>query len=118
MDRAYPIAGTPADLQVVAHSPVTCGPGRRTFSDATYYTVPSGAGVFDTGSMEWVAALRGPDSKHSLQAPAVAFARTVTLNLLRAMAAGPLGSHHPARGDLATVGASTATSTGTGGRVG
>ncbi len=118
VDRAYPIAGTPADLQVVAHSPVTCGPGRRTFSDATYYTVPSGAGVFDTGSMEWVAALRGPDSKHSLQAPAVAFARTVTLNLLRAMAAGPLGSHHPARGDLATVGASTATSTGTGGRVG
>ena len=118
IDRAYPIAGTPANLQVVAHSPATCGPGRRTFSDATYYTVPSGAGVFDTGSMEWVRALHGPDSKHSLKAPTVAFARTVTLNLVRAMATGPLGHDHPARGDLAALGASPDTSTGTGGRIG
>jgi len=118
VDRAYPIAGTPATLQVVAHTPVTCGPGRHTFSDVTYYTVPSGAGVFTTGSMQWVPALHGPDSKHSLRAPAVAFARTVTLNLLRAMAAGPLGRTHPARPNLATLGASPSTSTGTGGQVG
>jgi hypothetical protein len=118
VDRAYPIAGTPANLQVVAHSPVTCGPGRRTFSDATYYTVPSGAGVFDTGSMEWVPALHGPDSSHALTASGVTFARQVTLNLLRAMAVGPLGQRHPASGDLATVGAPATTSTGTGGRVG
>ncbi|NUR94878.1 MAG: hypothetical protein HOV67_06400, partial [Kribbellaceae bacterium] len=44
-DRAYPISGTPANLQVVAHSPTTCAK-RRTFSDSTYYTVKSGAGVF------------------------------------------------------------------------
>jgi hypothetical protein len=118
VDRAYPISGTPANLQVIAHSPVTCGPGRHTFSDATYYTVPSGAGVFATGSMQWVPALRGPDSKHSLRAPAVAFARKLTLNLLQAMAAGPLGRRHPARADLATLGASPSTSTGTGGSVG
>ena len=100
VDRAYPIAGTPKNLQVVAHSPVTCGPSIHTFSDATYYTAPSGAGVFDVGSMNWVPALHGPNSKHSLDATGVAFARTVTLNLLRGMAAGPLGHTHPAVGDL------------------
>ena len=104
VDRAHPIAGTPATLQVVAHSPVTCGPTVHTFSDAAYYTVPSGAGVFDTGSMEWVPALQGPNSSHSLGPAGVAFARRVTLNLLRAMSAGPLGHLHPARGDLATLG--------------
>ncbi|TDO69446.1 hypothetical protein EV651_101488 [Kribbella sp. VKM Ac-2571] len=46
-DRAYPTPGTPANLQVVAHSPTTCGPTRRTYSDASYCSAPSGAGVFD-----------------------------------------------------------------------
>jgi hypothetical protein len=118
IDRAYPIPGTPPDLQVVAHSPASCGPGRHTFSDATYYTVRSGAGVFSAGSMEWVRALQGPDSHHALGAAGVAFARTVTLNLLRAMAAGPMGHRHPAHAELATVGASPSTSTGSGGSVG
>ncbi|MEV4264017.1 N,N-dimethylformamidase beta subunit family domain-containing protein [Kribbella sp. NPDC049584] len=114
VDRAYPIAGTPGDLQVVAHSPVSCGPRLHTFSDATYHTVPSGAGVFATGSMEWVPALRGPDSRSTT----VAFARTVTLNLIQAMATAPLGRRHPAHPDLATLGASSSTSTGTGGTIG
>ncbi|HEY3512119.1 MAG TPA: N,N-dimethylformamidase beta subunit family domain-containing protein [Kribbella sp.] len=118
VDRAYPIAGTPKNLQVVAHSPVSCGPSIRTFSDATYYTVPSGAGVFDTGSMNWVPSLHGPNSKHALTMREVTFARKVTLNLIRGMAAGPLGRAHPATGDLATLGASPSTSTGSGGTVG
>lgn len=118
VDRAYPIAGTPRNLQVVAHSPVSCGPTVHTFSDATYYTVPSGAGVFATGSMEWIPALRGPDSKLSLGSPAVAFARKVTLNLIQAMATGPLGRSHPAHANLATLGTSSSTSTGTGGTIG
>ncbi|MGZ0147093.1 N,N-dimethylformamidase beta subunit family domain-containing protein [Kribbella sp. WER1] len=118
VDRAYPIPGTPKNLQVVAHSPITCGPSIRTFSDATYYTMPSGAGVFDTGSMNWVPSLHGPNSKHSLTMREVTFARTVTVNLLRGMAAGPLGRTHPAVGDLATLGASASTSTGSGGTVG
>ncbi|MDX3003273.1 hypothetical protein PWY87_16415 [Kribbella solani] len=118
VDRAYPVAGTPANLQVVAHSPVSCGPSIRTFSDATYYTVPSGAGVFDTGSMNWVPSLRGPNSKTSVDARGVAFARKVTLNLITGMAAGPLGRSHPARGDLAALGASASTSTGSGGSLG
>jgi hypothetical protein len=118
IDRAYPIAGTPPNLEVVAHSPATCGPGRRTFSDATYYTTRSGAGVFATGSMDWLRALRGLDAKHGINATTVAFAKKVTTNLVTAMAAGPLGSRHPATPNLASVGDSSSTSTGTGGRVG
>jgi hypothetical protein len=118
IDRAYPIAGTPGDLQVVAHSPATCGPGRHTFSDATYYTTRSGAGVFTTGSMEWTRALQGPDSKHGVGAASVAFAQKVTQNLIVAMAAGPMGRTHPSHGNLAALHASSSTSTGTGGSVG
>jgi hypothetical protein len=102
----------------VAHSPVTCGPSIHTFSDATYYTVPSGAGVFDIGSMNWIPSLHGPNSKHALDARGVAFARKLTANLIRGMAAGPLGRTHPAQGDLGTLGASASTSTGSGGSLG
>jgi hypothetical protein len=118
IDRAYPIAGTPASLQVVAHSPATCGPGRHTFADATYYTTPSGAGVFSTGSMKWLLALRGANRQQGIDGTTVSFARKVTTNLLTAMAAGPLGQRHPANPDLASIAASSSTSTGTGGQIG
>ncbi|NUR94481.1 MAG: hypothetical protein HOV67_04385 [Kribbellaceae bacterium] len=117
-DRAYPIPGTPANLQVVAHSPTTCGPAHHTFSDATYYTAPSGAGVFDTGSIEWVRALAGPDPKAGVGPAGVTFARTVTLNVFRALASGPLGRTHPAHGDLSPLHESPSTASGTGGVVG
>lgn len=116
-DRAYPTAGTPATLQVVAHSPITCGPTKRTYADMTYYTAPSGAGVFATGTMNWVPALRGASARLGIDAAAAGFARTVTDNLLRAMAAGPMGSAHPAVPDLAGIHANPSTSTGTGGQL-
>ncbi|HZX05133.1 N,N-dimethylformamidase beta subunit family domain-containing protein [Kribbella sp.] len=93
VDRAYRIRGTPANLEVVAHSPALCG-ARPVFTDATYYTVRSGAGVFSTGSMNWVSTL------DDLPSPTVTFARTVTLNLLRAMSSGPLARKHPSIGNL------------------
>ena len=37
--------GGPDNVEIVAHSPVDCR-GRAGFSDVTYYTGPSGAGVF------------------------------------------------------------------------
>ncbi|MDX3006305.1 hypothetical protein PWY87_31805 [Kribbella solani] len=116
-DRAYPIAGTPANLQVVAHSPITCGP-KHTISDASYYTVPSGAGVFTTGTIEWVRALQGPDPENNVGQPSVDFARQVTQNLFKALAEGPLGRKHPAVGNLPSLHNQASTSTGTGGRVG
>lgn len=116
-DRAYPIAGTPKNLQVVAHSPVQCGPQLRTFADLTYYTAPSGAGVLDTGSMLWTIAVRGTSALHGTTHASVAFARTVTDNLLRAMAAGPMGRAHPAMPNLAALHPSASTANGTGGLV-
>ncbi|NUR97571.1 MAG: hypothetical protein HOV67_20235 [Kribbellaceae bacterium] len=116
-DRAYPIAGTPANLQVVAHSPTTCDE-RHTFSDATYYTVKSGAGVFATGSIEWVRALQGPDREYGVTPVSTAFAQKVTLNLFTALAAGPMGRTHPAVGNLPAVRDLASTTTGTGGPIG
>ena len=118
IDRAYPVAGTPRDLQVVAHSPVACGPDKRTYSDATYYSTSSGAGVFAVGSMLWNKAVAGRDDKYGIDARTVAFARTVTRNVFSAMAAGPMGRRHPARGNVAALHVPSRTSTGTGGPIG
>ena len=112
IDRAYPIAGTPGNLQVVAHSPVAQYQKPDTHSDITYYTAASGAGVVAVGSMAWCVALMGAGSRRHIDKPAAAFARTVTANLLREMAEGSLGRRHAARGNLESIGASPSTRTG------
>jgi hypothetical protein len=117
IDRVYPIAGTPAALQVVAHSPVTCAGKWATASDAVYYTDASGAGVFSTGTMMWVNALASRTNGTGLTDASVAFSRKVTDNLLRAMAAGPMGAAHPAKPNLDSIRASASTKNGTGGAV-
>ena len=49
---------TPRPIEVLFHSPVLCGTThQREFSDAVYYTTPSGAGVFSTGTQGWVCGL-------------------------------------------------------------
>ncbi len=117
IDRAYPIAGTPATLQVVAHSPVRCEDVGPTHADVTYYTVASGAGVFATGTMMWVNALAGRTAGTGLTEASVDFARRVTDNLLRSMAAGPLGATHPAQANLASLNAPASTDLGSAGDV-
>lgn len=114
IDRAYPIAGTPASLQVVAHSKVRCQDVGPTHADMTYYTTASGAGVFSTGTMMWVNALASRTSGTGLTPASVEFSRRVTANLLRAMAAGPMGATHPARPNLAALDAAASTDTGSG----
>jgi hypothetical protein len=118
VDRATPVATTPAGLQVVAHSPVRCGPRGSTYSDSAYFTSPSGAGTFSTGTMSWALALDGPRSAMHITAATVAFVRVVTANLFRAMAAGPMGRAIPATGNLASFRESPSTASGTGGPLG
>jgi hypothetical protein len=118
IDRAYPIAGTPKNVQVVAHSPVPCATKGQTYGDTTYYTATSGAGVFASGTMLWTAALAGTTTGTGMTDRSVTFARDVTDALLREMAKGPLGRDHPATGNLAGLGASTSTEHGTGGPIG
>lgn len=115
IDRAYPVPGTPENLQVIAHSPVLCGGNKPTHSDVTYYSTASGAGVFAVGSMLWSYGVRGTDSTYGIDARSVSFARKVTDNLFTAMAAGPMGTAHPAKGNLASLDAPSSTDTGTGG---
>jgi hypothetical protein len=97
-------AGGPAPrpMEVLAHSSVQCG-NYTTTSDATYYTAKSGAGVFATGTMRWVCAMRGSACGHGVNGKAAAFVDRVTENMLHAFAAGPAGRAHPATDDLAKI---------------
>jgi len=80
----------PRNVQILAHSPVNCH-GKASFSDMTYYTAPSGAGVFASGSIWWITKSTppGPGS------PFNPIANAVTENILRAFGVGPAGASHP-----------------------
>ena len=101
-DRLNPAVSFPLPMQVLAHSPLTCD-GFSTYSDSVYYTVASGAGVFASGTMRWVCAMRGPACGHGLNRAAERFVDRATQNLLRAFAAGPAGRTHPAQENLAQL---------------
>jgi hypothetical protein len=101
-DRLNPAVPFPRPIQVLAHSPLTCD-GYATFSDSAYYTVAGGAGVFASGTMRWVCAMRGPHCGHGLTWAAERFVDRATQNLLRVFAAGPAGREHPARDNLAQL---------------
>ncbi|MDP9335331.1 MAG: hypothetical protein M3Q30_18775 [Actinomycetota bacterium] len=95
VDKTFP---TPPNVETLLHSPVSClGIGGKQvglFSDTTYYTAPSGAGVFAAGA-QWDCRLydgcpsgpRGPDR----------VVQRITENVLRAFAAGPAGKTHQSR---------------------
>ncbi|MDP9845199.1 N,N-dimethylformamidase beta subunit family domain-containing protein [Streptosporangium lutulentum] len=100
-DKVFP--GAPRPMEVLAISPVNCG-GRSTLAHSAYYTVPSGAAVFTSGTMRWVCALRGARCGHGVTGRAAAFVRRATTNLLRTFAAGPAGRLHPARDNLGPLG--------------
>ena len=101
-DRVNPAAPIPRPMEVLAHSPLTCA-GVASYSDSGYYTTPSGAGVFASGTMRWVCAMRGPSCGHGVGVAAEDFVDRATLNLLRVFAAGPAGLTHPAHDNLAAV---------------
>ena len=93
-DRVVNIATTPHPIEVLSHSPLTCG-GSASAQESSYYTVASGAGVFDAATMRWECALGSECSTHFGTAARV-FVRKATLNLLTAFAQGPVGKVHPA----------------------
>ncbi|MGZ4617933.1 MAG: N,N-dimethylformamidase beta subunit family domain-containing protein [Frankiaceae bacterium] len=96
-DRVDLAEPTPHPIEIVTHSPLVVH-GQPDFSDAAYYTVASGAGVFATGTIAWINSLAG------VSGPAAAgFATAVTTNVLLAFAAGPAGRTHPAHDNTAVV---------------
>jgi N,N-dimethylformamidase beta subunit-like, C-terminal len=96
-DRVYLGAPTPRPIEVLTHSPLVCD-GRADTADAAYYTTLSGAGVFDSGTSDWIAGL---DSTTPVVRRVVT---AVTTRLLLAFAAGPAGRTHPARDTAARYG--------------
>lgn len=103
-DRVTQGVPTPGNIQVLAHSPVNCR-GLASFADTTFYTAPSGAGVFDAATFGWsprmlVACPAGStDQDCKLQ--------RVTENLLRAFSVGPAGNAHPAVSNVQKFGIPT-----------
>lgn len=91
-DRVMPVSPAPGPLEITAHSPVVCA-GRPSHSDSAYYTAPSGAGVFATGTMRWVEGLLAGtgelDRDHGMDGRTRAFVTRTTENLLRTFARGP-----------------------------
>ncbi|MCB0915436.1 MAG: hypothetical protein KDC23_07005 [Actinobacteria bacterium] len=100
-DRAFARPDTPRPIQVPALSETLCEDG-VSWSTMTYYTTGNGAGVFATGTMNWGPALAGAD-RGGLTPESTAFTGTVTANLAKAMAAGPMGTMHPARDDFGLI---------------
>lgn len=99
-DRVQAVAGAPPNVELLFHSPLTCG-GKRTFADVTYYSAASGAGVFATGSNWWVSKL----NMECAETPCVRDAVTrITDNVLTAFARGPAGADHPSVPNAARFG--------------
>ncbi|WP_218825141.1 N,N-dimethylformamidase beta subunit family domain-containing protein [Streptosporangium subroseum] len=96
-------SGVPRPMEILSISPLNCG-GRSTIAHSAYYTVPSGAAVFSSGTMRWVCALRGARCGHGVTGHAAAFVRRATTNILRTFATGPAGRLHPAEDNLEPLG--------------
>jgi hypothetical protein len=107
-DRVFAGPWTPTNLEVLAHSPLTCR-GKADFADMSYYAAPSGAGVFASGSIHWICSIDGlcPTTND-----AAAVVQQVTTNVLVAFAAGPAGKAHPSVANVAALKAGTGGASG------
>jgi hypothetical protein len=94
-DRVYPDRALPRPLQILSHTTFSCR-GVTTSSQSVYYTTKSGAGVFTAGTLRWGCAIIDR-CEHSLDRATGRFVSTVTDNLVRSFARGPVGERWPAR---------------------
>ena len=92
---------TPRPIEVLLHSPTRCPGGGPSHADTTYYVAPSGAGVFDAGTIDWACDVGG--GCHASGSTG-AIVRRITDNLLRAFAVGPAGRTHQAHDNLKALG--------------
>jgi len=104
-DRVTAGVPTPANIQVIARSPVNCK-GLNSYADSTWYSVPSGAGVFSAGTFGWAPLLDDVSCGAAITNTSTMRCRVlkVTENILRAFAAGPAGRSHPSVSNTGLVG--------------
>ena len=97
-------APTPRPIEVLFHSPVVCGTTHQhDFADAVYYTTPSGAGVFESGTQDWVCGM-DPFCTGPAQSGHVApLLDAISTRLFTTFAAGPAGLAHPAIDNLTAL---------------
>src|ERR1019366_3063181 len=105
-----PSRGEPANVQVLAHSPIPTSEGTfsgttwngLSYSDMVYFTNPtSHAGTIDTGNNVWIGDLnRCTSAQANCAAPALI---TITNNILHVFGQGPAGLIEPAMTNLATI---------------
>jgi N,N-dimethylformamidase beta subunit-like, C-terminal len=100
-DRVNPAYPVQRPIEVLSHSPLTCG-GVASYGDSAYYTHAGGAGVYNSGTMRWVEAIYG-DQPHGIGGATPEFVRQVTTNVLRAFAGGPAADKYKANDNLAAV---------------
>lgn len=85
---------SPANIELLGRSPVDVkiGGKRKSHADMTYYTAPSGSGVFATGTIGWLNHLRPADGGTQPVEPILYHA---TMNVLRLFGSGPAGHTRP-----------------------
>jgi N,N-dimethylformamidase beta subunit-like, C-terminal len=102
-------APTPAGLQVLGHSPLPVSGvytnqgvwSGQTYSDATYWSDPrSKAGVFDSGTVNWISALESCGATSACPAREI---QAITGNLLRLFGQGPAGRLEPSHPNAAAL---------------
>jgi hypothetical protein len=89
IDAVQPSYPTPAGIQVLLHSPVSCPGGDPAYQDTSYYVAPSGAGVFDAGTIDWACDVGGNCYADDTTTRVI---RQVTDNVLTRFAEGPMVS--------------------------
>jgi hypothetical protein len=107
-DRYLPTQVGPPNVQILAHSPLVVH-GRKSIANMTYYSAPSGAGVFATGTIGWITKLTPPALEGSSFNPVV---QQVTKNVLAAFGTGPAGTAHPSQANYLEVVTRLGTATG------
>ncbi|HEX3787757.1 MAG TPA: N,N-dimethylformamidase beta subunit family domain-containing protein [Pseudonocardiaceae bacterium] len=100
VDALAPDDAYPPDVEVLAHSALPAAQGEPNtragpvfYSDMTYYTDPAGkAGVWDSGTTNWVPALTPCPVQQSCSAPTV---QKITGNVFWLFGQGPAGRQQP-----------------------
>jgi hypothetical protein len=92
-------ASSPRPIDVLATSPVMCGRSPDT-GNTTYYSAPSGAGVFASGTLAWICSLDLACLKRATfdDMRVVGVVRRATMNILQSFADGPAGLVHRSTG--------------------
>jgi hypothetical protein len=86
-------APEPADVEILAHSPVEVESHGSAFADTVYYTMPSShAGVFESGTTQWIPSLAWCPIPQGCPAPLM---NRLTSNILRVFGQGPVGLRYP-----------------------